>query len=101
MSNQKKLTNDQPSRNQIDDNPAILDEMEDENSVMELEFEEGTVADTQPTKSNPLITLSESELNTRLQRAYDKGRVEMLLAVKKDITRYFDDVLTSYIPQCN
>lgn len=101
MSNQKQLMNDLSSRNQINDNSTILDEMEDENSVMELEFEEGTVADTQPITADPLITLSESELDARLQRAYDKGRVEMLLAVKKDITRYFDDVLTSYIPQCN
>ena len=101
MPNQKQSMNEQSSRNKINDNSTILDKMADENSVMEFEFEEGTVADTQPIKANPSITLSESELNTRLQRAYDKGRVEMLLAVKKDITRYFDDVLTSYIPQCN
>lgn len=101
MSNQKQSMNNPSSRNQINDNSTILDEMADANSVMEFEFEEGTVADTQPIKANSSITLSESELNTRLQRAYDKGRVEMLLAVKKDITRYFDDVLTSYIPQCN
>jgi hypothetical protein len=49
-------------------------------------------------KEDPILTLKESELNQRLQIAYDRGRVEMLAAIKSDITKYFDDTLLSYIP---
>lgn len=49
-------------------------------------------------KADPIITLKESELNQKLQIAYDRGRVAMLVAIKSDITKYFDDTLLSYIP---
>lgn len=49
-------------------------------------------------KADPVITLKESELNQKLQIAYDRGRVAMLVAIKSDITKYFDDTLLSYIP---
>ena len=50
-------------------------------------------------KEDPVITLKESELNQRLQIAYDRGRVEMLAAIKSDITKYFDDTMLSYVPR--
>ena len=50
-------------------------------------------------KEDPIITLKESELNQRLQIAYDRGRVEMLAAIKSDITKYFDDTMLSYVPR--
>lgn len=49
-------------------------------------------------KADPVITLKESELNQKLQIAYNRGRVAMLAAIKSDITKYFDDTLLSYIP---
>lgn len=49
-------------------------------------------------KADPVITLKESELNQKLQTAYNRGRVAMLTAIKSDITKYFDDTLLSYIP---
>ena len=50
-------------------------------------------------KEDPILTLKESELNQRLQIAYDRGRVEMLAAIKSDITKYFDDTMLSYVPR--
>lgn len=50
-------------------------------------------------KADPIITLKESELNQRLQTAYNRGRVAMLTDIKSDITKYFDDTLLSYIPR--
>ena len=50
-------------------------------------------------KEDPILTLKESELNQRLQIAYDRGRVEMLVAIKSDITKYFDDTMLSYVPR--
>lgn len=50
-------------------------------------------------KEDPTITLRESELNQRLRIAYDRGRVEMLAAIKSDITKYFDDTMLSYVPR--
>lgn len=49
-------------------------------------------------KADPVITLKESELNQKLQTAYNRGRVAMLADIKLDITKYFDDTLLSYIP---
>ena len=49
-------------------------------------------------KADPIITLKESELNQRLQTAYNRGRVTMLADIKSDITKYFDDTLLSYVP---
>ena len=56
-------------------------------------------APTGEVKEDPIITLKESELNQRLQIAYDRGRVEMLAAIKSDITKYFDDTMLSYVPR--
>lgn len=50
-------------------------------------------------KEDPVITLKESELDQRLGIAYDRGRVEMLAAIKSDITKYFDDTMLSYVPR--
>lgn len=50
-------------------------------------------------KEDSTITLKESEFNQRLQIAYDRGRVEMLAAIKSDITKYFDDTMLSYVPR--
>lgn len=50
-------------------------------------------------KADPIITLKESELNQKLQAAYNKGRVSMLADIKTDITKYFDDTLLSYVPR--
>lgn len=50
-------------------------------------------------KEDPILTLKESELNQRLQIAYDRGRVEMLADIKSDITKYFDDTILSYVPR--
>lgn len=57
-----------------------------------------TEVSTGKVKEDPILTLKESELNQKLQIAYDRGRVSMLAAIKKDITKYFDDTLLSYIP---
>ena len=56
-------------------------------------------APTAEVKEDPILTLKESELNQRLQIAYDRGRVEMLAAIKSDITKYFDDTMLSYVPR--
>ena len=58
-----------------------------------------TETPTTEVKEDPIITLKESELNQRLQIAYDRGRVEMLAAIKSDITKYFDDTMLSYVPR--
>ena len=50
-------------------------------------------------KEDPILTLKESELNQRLQIAYDRGRVEMLAAIKSDIIKYFDNTMLSYVPR--
>ena len=56
-------------------------------------------APTAEVKEDLILTLKESELNQRLQIAYDRGRVEMLAAIKSDITKYFDDTMLSYVPR--
>ena len=48
---------------------------------------------------DPMISLKESELNQKLQAAYNRGRVSMLADIKTDITQYFDDTLLSYVPR--
>lgn len=58
-----------------------------------------TEAPTAEVKEDPILTLKESELNQKLQIAYDRGRVEMLAAIKSDITKYFDDTMLSYVPR--
>lgn len=58
-----------------------------------------TETPTAEVKEDPILTLKESELNQRLQIAYDRGRVEMLAAIKSDITKYFDDTMLSYVPR--
>ena len=50
-------------------------------------------------KEDPILTLKESELNQKLQIAYDRGRVEMLAAIKSDIIKYFDNTMLSYVPR--
>lgn len=54
---------------------------------------------TEEVKEELVITLKESELNKKLQIAYDRGRVEMLAAIKSDVMKYFDDTMLSYVPR--
>ena len=74
---------------------------ENKNTTQETKatlIEEVPVEVKNEVKADPIITLKESELDQKLQTAYNRGRVAMLVAIKSDITKYFDDTMLSYVP---